>query len=188
MQVKLIEIINATLVLFSVIDILGSIPIIISLRQKAGHIQSEKATLVSLLIMILFLFVGEMLLNLLGIDVSSFAIAGSIIIFLLAAEMVLGINLFKDNETETSSVVPLAFPLIAGAGSLTTLLSLKAEYEAVNIFIGIILNLGLVYLVLKNTERIEKFLGKNGIGILRKIFGIVLLAIAIKLFRTNVGI
>ncbi|MBN1340040.1 MAG: MarC family protein [Bacteroidales bacterium] len=182
------EIVNSGLILFSVIDILGSVPIIIDLRQKAGHIQSEKATLAALVIMVLFLFVGEWILNLMGIDVSSFAIAGSFIIFLLAVEMILGISLFKDVSAETASVVPIAFPLIAGAGTLTTLLSLRAEYNPENIIAGIVINLALVYLILKKTNVIERFLGKNGINVLRKVFGIILLAIAVKLFRTNTGI
>lgn len=188
MNIVVKEIVNSALILFSVIDILGSVPIIIDLRQKAGHIQSEKAALAALVIMILFLFVGEWILQMMGIDVSSFAIAGSFIIFLLAVEMILGISLFRDVSPETASIVPLAFPLIAGAGTLTTLLSLKAEYHEENILIGIILNLMLVYLVLKRTNFIERVLGKNGINVLRKIFGIILLAIAVKLFRTNTGI
>lgn len=175
------------MILFAVIDILGSIPIIIRLRQKVGHIQSEKATLVAGLIMILFLFVGESILSFIGIDVNSFAIAGSLIIFFLALEMILGIKFYRDDEPETASIVPIAFPLIAGAGTLTSILSLRAEFQAVNIIVAIVLNVALVYLVLKLTKRFENFLGKAGIAILQKVFGVILLAIAIKLFASNVG-
>ncbi len=180
------EIVTATMVLFAVIDIIGSIPIIIELRQKAGHIQSEKASIVSAIIMILFLFLGEEILNLIGIDVNSFAVAGSFVILFLALEMILGINLYRDEVPETASIVPLAFPLIAGAGTMTSLLSLKAEYQTVNIIIAIIINTIFVYAVLKSSKKIEKVIGKGGIGVIRKIFGIVLLAIAVKLFASNI--
>ena len=180
------EIVTATMVLFAVIDIIGSIPIIIELRQKAGHIQSEKASIVSAIIMILFLFLGEEILNLIGIDVNSFAVAGSFVILFLALEMILGINLYRDEVLETASIVPLAFPLIAGAGTMTSLLSLKAEYQTVNIIIAIIINTIFVYAVLKSSKKIEKVIGKGGIGVIRKIFGIVLLAIAVKLFASNI--
>ena len=176
------------MILFAIIDILGAIPVVISLRKKTGHIQSEKASLVALVLMILFLFVGEEILRIIGLDVSSFAIAGSIVIFIIAMEMILGINFFREEVPESVSIVPLAFPLIAGSGTLTTLLSLKSEYATQNIIIGIILNMIFVYIVLKNTIRLEKLLGKTGLNILRKAFGIILLAIAIKLFRTNTGL
>lgn len=176
------------MVLFAIIDILGSIPVIIQLRNKAGHIQSEKATIVALLLMVLFLFIGEQLLAIIGLDISSFAIAGSLVIFFIALEMVLGVNFFKEETPESTSIVPLAFPIIAGAGTMTTLLSLKSEYQTQNIIIGIVLNMLFVYIILKNTIRIEKVLGKTGLNILRKAFGIILLAIAIKLFRHNTGL
>ena len=181
------EIISVTLILFSVIDILGSIPIVIDLRKQAGHIQSEKATLVAGVIMIAFLFIGESLLKLLGLDVGSFAIAGAIIIFIIGMEMILGRSFFKqDQETlKTASIVPLAFPLIAGAGTMTTILALRAEYETMNILVGIVLNLIVVYVVLKTSGWLEKKLGVNGFNIIRKVFGIILLAIAIKLIKTN---
>lgn len=183
------EILSVTMILFAIIDILGAIPIIIQLRKKAGgHIQSEKATFVSLVLMIVFLFLGEGLLNIIGLDISSFAIAGSIVIFIIAMEMVLGINFFKEEIPEAVSIVPLAFPLIAGAGTMTTLLSLKAEYATANIIAGIVINLIFVYAVLKNSLRIEKLFGPTGLHILRKAFGIILLAIAIKLFRNNTGL
>jgi multiple antibiotic resistance protein len=182
------QILSVTMILFAIIDILGSIPIVISLRNKAGHIQSEKASLVALIIMILFLFAGEAMLNVIGLDISSFAIAGSIVIFIIAMEMILGFDFFKEEVPESVSIVPLAFPLIAGSGTLTTLLSLKSEYATQNIIVGIIVNMIFVYIVLKNTARLEKLFGKTGLHILRKAFGIILLAIAIKLFRTNTGL
>lgn len=182
------EIVNSTLILFSIIDITGNIPIVISLRNKVGHIQSEKATLVAFIIMLAFLFLGGALLKLIGIDLASFAIAGSIIIFIMAFEMILGVQIMKDVEPETASIVPLAFPLLAGPGVFTTLLAIRAEYKIENIIAGIVINLVFVYIVLKRTEYIEKWLGRNGLTILRKIFGIILLAIAIKLFKTNIGL
>lgn len=182
------QILSVTMILFAIIDILGSIPVVISLRNKVGHIQSEKASIVSLVLMILFLFVGEELLKIIGLDISSFAIAGSVVIFIIAMEMILGINFFREEVPESVSIVPLAFPLIAGSGTLTTLLSLKSEYDTQNIIVGIILNMIFVYIVLKNTVYLEKILGKTGLNILRKAFGIILLAIAIKLFRNNTGL
>nr|WP_040506605.1 MarC family protein [Gillisia limnaea] len=180
------EIATASMILFAVIDIIGSIPIIIDLRKKAGHIQSEKASIVAGILMILFLFVGKQILNLIGIDVNSFAVAGSFILFFLALEMILGITLYKDDAPETAAVVPLAFPLIAGAGTMTTLLSLRAEYETINIVVAIIINIIIVYVVLKSSGKIEHFLGKQGINVVRKIFGVILLAIAVKLFTANI--
>ncbi|CAG5002779.1 hypothetical protein DYBT9275_02963 [Dyadobacter sp. CECT 9275] len=182
------EIISVTLILFSVIDALGSIPVIVDFRRKLGHIESEKATLVAGFIMVLFLFLGERLLNLFGVDVASFAIAGAIILFLLGLEMILGHNIFKHDQLESSSasIVPIAFPIIAGAGTMTTLLALRSAYEIQNILVGVLLNLIFVYLVLKSSNWIEKKLGQGGIDILRKVFGIILLAIAVKLFKTNI--
>ncbi len=185
-QINFKEIATASMVLFAVIDIVGSVPIIISLRNKVGHIQSEKASLVAGIIMILFLFVGESILKLIGIDVNSFAVAGAIVIFFLAIEMILGITLYKDDEPETASIVPIAFPLIAGAGTMTSLLSLRAEYRVENIIVAVIINVVIVYLVLKSSKRIERFLGKNGLSIIRKVFGVILLAIAVKLFTANI--
>jgi len=187
MQFNIKEIFTVGMVLFAVIDIVGSIPIIIDLRQKVGHIKSEKASIVAMVLMIAFLFLGESILNLIGIDVSSFAIAGSFVLFFMALEMILGINLYRDDIPETASIVPIAFPLIAGAGTMTSLLSLRAEYAVQNIIVAIIINIVVVYAVLKLSTKIEKILGSGGIAILRKVFGIILLAIAIKLFRTNVG-
>ena len=181
------EIATATMVLFAVIDILGSIPIIIGLRQKVGHIQSEKASIVSAIIMVAFLFVGEEILKLIGIDVYSFAVAGAFVIFFLAIEMILGISLYKEEEAESASIVPIAFPLIAGAGTLTAILSLRAEYHVENIIVAIIVNTIFVYLVLKTSRRIEKVLGKNGLSVIRKVFGVILLAIAVKLFAANIN-
>lgn len=181
------EIATATMVLFAVIDILGGIPVIINLRTKVGHIQSGKASIVAACIMVAFLFVGDEILKLIGIDVNSFAVAGALIIFFLAIEMILGITLYKDNEPESASIVPIAFPLIAGAGTLTSLLSLRAEYYVENIIVAITLNTIFVYLVLKSSAKIGHFLGKGGLSIIRKVFGVILLAIAVKLFATNVN-
>ncbi len=180
------QIFTAGMVLFAVIDIIGNIPIIIDLRKKVGHIQSEKASVVAGIIMVVFLFLGKEILNLIGIDVNSFAVAGSFILFFLALEMILGISLYKDDAPETASVVPLAFPLIAGAGTMTSLVSLQAEYETINIIVAIIINIIFVYLVLKSSARIEKILGSQGINVIRKVFGVILLAIAVKLFAANI--
>jgi len=184
------EIFTAFMVLFAVIDIIGNIPIIIDLRKKSGHIQSEKASLIAGFIMIVFLFLGQSLLKLIGIDVNSFAVAGSFILFFIALEMILGITLYKDNEDDsnsvTASVFPLAFPLIACPGSLTTLLSLRAEFYIENIILAVFFNVVLIYIVLKTSSKIERFIGPNGIQIIRKVFGVVLLAISVKLFAANI--
>ena len=182
------EILTAFMVLFAVIDIVGNIPIIIDLRKKAGHIQSEKASVIAGIIMILFLFLRDSILKLVGIDVHSFAVAGAFILFFIALEMILGITLYKQEEgaSMNASIFPLAFPLIAGPGSLTTLLSLKSEFHTENIIIAVIVNVFVIYIVLKTSSRIERFIGQNGINIIRKIFGVVLLAIAVKLFTSNI--
>ena len=179
------EIISVTMILFAIIDILGAIPVIIEMRQRAGHIQSEKASFAVLVLMVGFLYAGKGLLDIIGLDIASFAIAGSLVIFFIAMEMILGIKVFKEEMPETVSIVPLAFPLIAGAGTMTTLLSLKSQYQTQNIVVGIVLNTIFVYLVLKYVGYIERLLGKTGLNILRKAFGVILLAIAIKLFRSN---
>ncbi len=189
MYLDFIEIAKASVILFAVIDIVGSLPIIVKLKKNAGGvIQSEKASLIAGVIMLLFLFIGEKLLRFIGIDAASFGIAGAFILFFMALEMVLGINLFKqdENTAKTASVVPLAFPMIAGAGSMTSILSLRAEYESVNIAIAIVLNIAIVYLVLKMSGWFEKKLGKGGIAIIEKVFGIILLAIAVKLFTNGI--
>ncbi len=186
MGIDLKEIFTITMILFAVIDILGSIPIIVGLRSRIGHIQSGKATIVSAIIMIAFLFVGEEILKLIGIDANSFAVAGSFVLFFLALEMILGIQLHKEENPATASIVPIAFPLIAGAGTMTTLLSLRAVYDKINIIIAILINVILIYGVLKSSGKIEKLLGVNGLGIIRKVFGVILLAISIKLFAANV--
>ncbi len=180
------DIFTISMILFAVIDIVGSIPIIVDLRSKMGHIQSEKATIVAAVIMIAFLFVGEEILKLIGIDANSFAVAGSFVLFFLALEMILGIRLYKEDNPSTASIVPIAFPLIAGAGTMTTILSLRAAYDKINIIIAILINVIVVYGVLKSSGKIEKLLGANGLGVIRKIFGVVLLAIAVKLFAANV--
>ena len=187
MEFNLKDILTIFMVLFAVIDIIGNIPIIIDLRQKAGQIQSEKASLIAGFILIIFLFIGEQLLSIIGIDVHSFAVAGSLIIFFIALEMILEIKIYKDDKNPLNATVfPLAFPLIAGPGSLTTLLSLKAEFSNTNIIIAIIINMLFIYIILKGSNRIEKMIGENGIGIIRKFFGVILLAISIKLFTTNI--
>ncbi|MNK16745.1 hypothetical protein D3C87_349150 [compost metagenome] len=180
------EIFTVSMVLFAVIDIVGSVPIIVDLRNKVGHIQSEKASIVAMIIMISFLFVGEEILKLIGIDANSFAVAGSFVLFFLALEMILGIRLYKDENPSTASIVPIAFPLIAGAGTMTTILSLRAEFEKINIIIAIVINVIVVFAVLKSSAKIERYLGVNGLGVIRKVFGVVLLAIAVKLFAANV--
>jgi len=183
------EILTAFMVLFAVIDIVGNIPIVIDLRKKVGHIQSEKASIIAGFIMIVFLFLGKSLLNLIGIDVNSFAVAGSFILFFIALEMILGITLYKDDHQEgtiTATVFPLAFPLIAGPGSLTTLLSLRAEFAIENIIIAVLLNVFVIYVVLKTSSKIERIIGPTGIQIIRKVFGVILLAIAVKLFAHNI--
>jgi multiple antibiotic resistance protein len=182
------EIFSVTLILFSVIDILGSIPFIITIRKREGRIYAERATLISAGLMVAFLFLGQSILGLFGLDVASFAVAGAIVIFIVAMEMILGITLIKDDPDAhgSGSVVPLAFPLIAGAGTLTTILSLRALYEELNILIGILLNVIIVYLVLRSSEWLEKILGKSGFAILRKVFGVILLAIAVKIIKDNV--
>ncbi len=180
------EILTVGMVLFAVIDVVGTVPVIVDLRTKHGHIESEKASIVACLIMITFLFVGEEVLNFIGIDVNSFAVAGSFVLFFLALEMILGIRIYRDEESSSASIVPIAFPLIAGAGTMTTLLSLRAQYATVNIIVAILLNIIVVYLVLKSSSKIERLLGKNGLGVVRKTFGVVLLAIAVKLFAANV--
>ncbi|MCW1148007.1 MarC family protein [Flavobacterium lacisediminis] len=180
------DIFTISMILFAVIDIVGSIPIIVDLRSKMGHIQSEKASIVAAVIMIAFLFVGEEILKLIGIDANSFAVAGSFVLFFLALEMILGIRLYKEDNPSTASIVPIAFPLIAGAGTMTTILSLRAAYDKINIIIAIVINVVVVYGVLKSSGKIERLLGVNGLGVIRKIFGVILLAIAVKLFAANV--
>ena len=181
------EILTASLILFAVIDILGSVPLIISLREKVGHIQSEKASIIAALIIICFLFLGEEILKLIGIDINSFAVAGSLVILFLALEMILGITLFRNAAPDTASIVPIAFPMIAGAGTMTSLLSLRAEFDVSNIIIAILINILFVYIILKSSKLIERILGKSGIVIIQKVFGIILLAIAVKLFTSNIG-
>jgi len=187
-MLNLKEIFSVTLILFSVIDILGSIPFIILIRRREGRIQAEKATIISAVLMIGFLYLGVSILQLFGLDVPSFAVAGAIVIFIVAMEMILGITLIKDdpNAKGTGSVVPLAFPLIAGAGTLTTILSLRAVYEEMNILVGIVLNLVIVYIVLRSSSWLERVIGESGFAVLRRVFGVILLAIAVKIFKSHV--
>ncbi len=181
------EIFSVSLILFAIIDIIGSVPIVIDLRKKEGKIHSGKATFIAGVLMILFLFLGNSILSLFGLDVESFAVAGAIVMFIIAMEMILGVTLFKhDPNTGTGSIVPLAFPMIAGAGTLTAILSLRAVYAVPNILIGIILNLAFVYLVLKTSNWLERKIGEAGFNVLRRVFGIILLSIAVKIFKDNI--
>ena len=188
LQFNFREIFSAFMVLFAVIDITGSLPIIIDLKQKHGKIDALKAASFALGIMLMFFFIGEPLLGIFGVDIYSFAIAGSLVVFFVGLEMVLGIDFFRGTTPAGVSIVPIAFPLVDGAGAITSMLSLKAEYHAANILIALVLNMVIVYIVVKSAEWFEKVIGKAGIMILRKFFGIILLAIAIKLFLTNTGI
>jgi len=182
------EIATATMVLFAVIDIIGSIPIIISLKEKSGKIKSGRASIIAAIVLTVFLFIGEEILNLIGINVYEFAVAGAFILFFIALEMILGIKLFKQNEEnlEMATVFPIAFPIVAGPGSLTSLLSLRAEFAIENIIVAIVINVIIVFIVLRTSGRLQRFLGKNGIAIIEKIFGVILLAIAVKLFTSNI--
>lgn len=182
-----VEIFKASTVLFAVVDIVGSIPLIIKLKEKSGEIHALRASIVSLVIMVIFLIVGESILKLFGVEVEAFAVAGAFILFAMSLEMILGVTLFKDEVTgKTASVVPLAFPIIAGAGTMTSIVSLRAEYTQLNIAFAILINIIIVYITLRLTRRIENLLGEGGIAILKKVFGIILLAIAVKLFTSNV--
>jgi multiple antibiotic resistance protein len=191
MQLNFRDILSVSLILFSVIDILGAIPVIIDLRKKTGHIHAEQATIVSGGIMIAFLYIGKSILNLFGVDINSFAIAGALIIFLIGLEMTLGRNIFKSEDPsagKAASIVPLAFPVIAGAGTMTTILSLKSQFDELNILVGILLNLVFIYGVLKASVWIEKKLGTVGANVLRKVFGVILLAISIKILKTRLAL
>ena len=184
------DIFSVTLILFSVIDILGSIPFVILIRHREGRIYAERATLIAAALMVAFLFLGQSILTLFGLDVGSFAMAGSIVMFIIAMEMILGIVLIKDDPDAkgTGSIVPLAFPLIAGAGTLTTILSLRAVYDESSILIGIVLNLIFVYIVLRCSSWLERKIGKSGFSVLRRVFGVILLSIAVKIFKSNLSI
>lgn len=183
------EIFTVSFALFAVIDMLGSIPVLLSLKKKMGEISAIQATLVSGMLMLLFFFVGEQVLNFMGLDIHSFAIAGSIVIFVLGLEMVLGLEIFRsEKDNKSGNVVPIAFPLIAGSGTLTTVMSLKASYHAANILIAIFINLIVIYLTLISLNMLERLLGHSGIIVVRKFFGVILLAIAVKMFRANVGV
>ena len=183
------ELITVTFTLFAVIDILGSIPVLISLKEKmGGQIQSARATIASGALMLVFLFVGQQFLKLLGLDVQSFAVAGSLVIFIIGLEMILGIEFFKqDNNPKSGSMVPIAFPLIAGSGTLTTIMSLKANYYDINILLGILINCIIIFVVLKSLKWVERVLGPSGLIVIRKFFGVILIAIAVKIFGSNIA-
>jgi len=186
MKIVPADLLTVTFTLFAVIDIIGSVPILISLKEKMGGMKELRATLISGGLMILFLYIGEPFLNVLGLDVRSFAVGGSIVIFILGLEMVLGIEFFKgDGDVKTATVVPIAFPLIAGSGTLTTIMSLKANYGATTLLVAILINLVIVYVVLKSLGYIARLLGTSGLIAVRKFFGVILLAIAVKIFATN---
>lgn len=177
---------SAFIVLFAVIDILGSVPIIINLKDQGRYVNARKATLISFVLMLAFFYAGDLILKLFNVDIESFAVAGALVIFFMALEMLLDIQIFKNNgPTKEATLIPLVFPLLAGAGSFTTLLSLKSEYADVNIVLALILNMVLVYVVVRSTEWVQRVLGKGGIYITRKFFGIILMAIAVRLFMTN---
>ncbi|MBK6819408.1 MAG: MarC family protein [Bacteroidetes bacterium] len=187
-NISLKEIVSASFALFAVIDILGSIPILISLKNKMGIISAYRATLVSGALMLIFLFVGKYFLEILGLDIKSFAVAGSIVLFILGLEMVLGWDFFKgDNNHKVGSIVPIAFPIIAGSGTLTTIMSIKSLFHHYNILIAILINLILIYIALKSLTWIEKILGPSGLLVIRKFFGIILIAISVKMFKTNIS-
>ena len=189
-KIKLSEIVTVSFTLFAVIDVLGSLPVIISIKKKMGDINALQATLVSGGLMLLFFLVGEQMLEFMGLDIKSFAIAGSIVIFILGLEMILGLEFFKQDadSAKSSTLVPVAFPLIAGSGTLTTVMSLKAAYNSYNILIAILINLVIIYVTLRSVNALEKLLGPSGIAVVRKFFGVILLAIAVKIFRNNIGV
>ncbi len=189
LSVSIKEIIGGFVVLFAIIDILGSIPIILSLQNQGKEVHAEKAAIIAFIIFVAFLFIGDALLKFFGVDIASFAVAGSLVIFVLAVEMIFGVEIFKNEPAaQGATLVPIAFPLVAGPGAITTLLSLRAEYSTINIIISLLLNILFVYFVLKSVRKVEKFIGKEGIFILRKFFGVILLAIAVKLFASNISI
>lgn len=188
-NIKLSEIISVSFALFAVIDVLGSIPLLISLKNKIGHIKANLVTLVSAGLILGFFFFGESMLGVLGLDVSSFAIAGSVVLFILGLEMVLGVEFHKgDHDAKAGSIVPIAFPLIAGSGTLTTVMSMKTIYHQYNVLIGIMINMLIIYMALKSLSKLEKLLGTTGVLVIKKFFGVILLAIAVKMFRENLSL
>ncbi len=188
MDWNLDDLLTVTFTLFAIIDIVGSIPLLISIKERQGGINELKATLLSGLLMLLFVFLGEELLKIFGLDVGSFAVGGSIVIFILGLEMVLGVEFFKpDTDPRSGTLVPIAFPLIAGSGTLTTIISLRANYDKMPLLLGILINLVVVYVVLRSLKYIARLLGPAGLTAVRKFFGVVLLAIAVKIFTSNVG-
>ncbi|SMO69381.1 multiple antibiotic resistance protein [Saccharicrinis carchari] len=185
MNIDFLQILSAFIVLFAVIDILGSIPLILNLKKRGETIKPFQASSVSLIILLVFFFMGEPLLGLFGVDISSFAIAGAFVLLVMAFEMIFGVHIFRHDSPAGASIVPIAFPLIAGAGTFTTLLSFRAEFDNINIIIALVLNIVFVFFVLKSTDRVEKIIGKGGVYLLQKFFGIILLAMSIRLFLSN---
>lgn len=188
MELNFLEIVSAFIILFAVIDILGSMPIVVNLRKNGGEIKAWQATIVAFIILIAFLFLGKALLALFGVDINSFAIAGSFVLFIIALEMVLGLEIFKQDSPGGASIVPIAFPLLAGPGTFTTLLSLRSQFDTVNIIIALVMNMIVVFFVLRSTRLMERLLGAGGIYVMKKMFGIILLAVAIKLFMSNFAV
>lgn len=188
MELNFLEIVSAFIILFAVIDILGSMPIVVNLRKNGGEIKAWQATIVAFIILIAFLFLGKALLSLFGVDINSFAIAGSFVLFIIALEMVLGLEIFKQDSPGGASIVPIAFPLLAGPGTFTTLLSLRSQFDTVNIIIALVMNMIVVFFVLRSTRLMERLLGAGGIYVMKKMFGIILLAVAIKLFMSNFAV
>src|SRR5574344_1843002 len=188
MELNFLEIVSAFIILFAVIDILGSMPIVVNLRKNGGEIKAWQATIVAFIILIAFLFLGKALLSLFGVDINSFAIAGSFVLFIIALEMVLGLEIFKQDSPGGASIVPIAFPLLAGPGTFTTLLSLRSQFDTVNIIIALVMNMIVVFFVLRSTRLMERILGAGGIYVMKKMFGIILLAVAIKLFMSNFAV
>ena len=188
MELNVTELMKSTMVLFAVIDIIGSIPVLMDVKSKAGNIHPGRATIVALGIMLAFLFIGEGIITFLGVDINSFAVAGSFVLFFMSLEMILGVELFKQDASsmKAATIVPVAFPIIAGAGSMTSILSLRAEFDQINIALAILINLAIVFVVLNFLGKLEKLLGEGGIAVLRKVFGIILLSISVKLFTSNV--
>lgn len=187
MHIDFLEILSGFIVLFAVIDILGSLPIILDIRDKGGIINAFQAASISFVLLIVFLFLGEAILGLFQVDISSFAIAGAFILFIMAVEMILGVEIFKHDSPAGASIVPIAFPLIAGAGSFTTILTLRAEFALINILIALLANIIIVYFVLKFTSKIEKVIGAGGIYVMKKFFGVILMAISVRLFISNLS-
>ena len=188
MNFDLKELLSATIVLFAVLDILGSMPIVLSMQQKGLKISPLQTAVVAFIILLTFMFVGQALLGVFGVDINSFAVAGAIVLFIVGLEMLLGIDIFRQDANASASVVPLAFPLLAGPASFTTILSLRAEYDTINVVLALVLNMLIVFFVLRSSSLIYKLIGESGMYVLKKFFGIIVLAISVRLFTNNLAI